>query len=441
VKFKDRAARRRGIQEIVNGPGGLRMKFFTEIEGAIAVPNIPKAIGRGFGSPFQLVLQTQDLDALNQYSGELLGKLRTSGYLLNARSSFEVTKPELRVDIDRDRSAALGVSIEDVSRTLQILLGGLDLSRIKLDGKQYQVITQLQRFSRLKPADLDRLYVRNNEGRLIQLSSIVRHSSAAAPNAIEHYNRLRSTTISASLNNIPLGTAMEKVEDLVRNDLPAGFLYDWSGESKDLKDAGGEFLFVMILALIIVYMTLAAQFESLVHPFTVMLAVPLAGIGAFGLLYLVNLAGKTGVLPPVPAMNINLFSLIGLILLVGLVTKNSILLVEFANQRVAAGAKPDVAMLEAGHARLRPILMTAFSTIAGILPIAIGFGAGAESRRPLGVAVVGGMLSSTFLTLYVIPVIYSQLSALTSRARPEQSPDTTAPNAPSAPAAPAEAKA
>ena len=417
VRFKDRAARQRGIREIVNGPGGLRLKFFTEIEGAIAVPTIPKAIGRGFGSPFQLVLQTQDLDALNRYTGEVLNKLRQSGFLLNARSSFEVTKPELRLDIDRNRSAALGVSIEDISRTLQILFGGLDLSRIKLDGKQYEVITQLERLSRLTPQSLDRLYVRNQDGRLIQLSSIVTHQTAAAPNAIEHYNRLRSTTISASLNNIPLGTAIEKVEDLIRNDLPAGFLYDWSGESKDLKDAGAEFIFVMLLALIIVYMTLAAQFESLVHPFTVMLAVPLAGIGAFGLLWLVNFVSNIGLLPPIPAMNINLFSLIGLILLVGLVTKNSILLVEFANQQVARGVTPHDAMTEAGKARLRPILMTALSTIAGIVPIAIGFGAGAESRRPMGVAVVGGMISSTFLTLFVIPVIYTELSDLAARFR------------------------
>ena len=203
---------------------------------------------------------------------------------------------------------------------------------------------------------------------------------------------------------------MSRVDEMIQKDLPAGVLYDWTGESKDLQDAGGEFLFVMILALIVVYMTLAAQFESLVHPFTVMLAVPLGGIGAFGLLWLVHFA-----LPQVPAMNINLFSLIGLILLVGLVTKNSILLVEFANQKVAAGATSHAAMIEAGQARLRPILMTALSTIAGIVPIAIGFGAGAESRRPMGIAVVGGMISSTFLTLYVIPVIYTELSDLAAR--------------------------
>ena len=433
VKLKEPSERKRNVQQIVNGPGGLRMQFLNNVEGAIAVPNIPKAIGRGFGSAFQLVVQAQDLDQLNDYVTKLLTKLRQSGYLLNARSSFEITKPELRLDIDRNRAAALGVSIQDISKTLQILFGGLDLSRIKLDGKEYDVIAQLQRESRLVPQDLDRLYVRNREGRLIQLSALINRSSGAAPNAVEHYNRLRSATISASLNGVPLGTAIERVETLLKDDLPADFLYDWSGESKDFKDAGTEFLFVLLLALVIVYMVLAAQFESLLHPLTVMLAVPLAGLGAFGGLWLINTLGLAHLMPQLPAMNINLFSLIGLVLLVGLVTKNSILLVEFANQQRASGVDAREAMRLAGVVRLRPILMTAFSTIAGIMPIAIGFGAGAESRRPMGVAVVGGMITSTFLTLLVIPVVYTLLadfSGLFSR-KPVASRPETLPAAPS----------
>ena len=433
VKLKEPSERKRNVQQIVNGPGGLRMQFLNNVEGAIAVPNIPKAIGRGFGSAFQLVVQAQDLDQLNDYVTKLLTKLRQSGYLLNARSSFEITKPELRLDIDRNRAAALGVSIQDISKTLQILFGGLDLSRIKLDGKEYDVIAQLQRESRLVPQDLDRLYVRNREGRLIQLSALINRSSGAAPNAVEHYNRLRSATISASLNGVPLGTAIERVETLLKDDLPADFLYDWSGESKDFKDAGTEFLFVLLLALVIVYMVLAAQFESLLHPLTVMLAVPLAGLGAFGGLWLINTLGLAHLMPQLPAMNINLFSLIGLVLLVGLVTKNSILLVEFANQQRASGVDAREAMRLAGVVRLRPILMTAVSTIAGIMPIAIGFGAGAESRRPMGVAVVGGMITSTFLTLLVIPVVYTLLadfSGLFSR-KPVASRPETLPTAPS----------
>jgi multidrug efflux pump len=408
VRLKDE--RDRSVQEIVNGPQGLRAQFQNDIEGALAIAQVPKAIGRGFGSAFQLVIQAEDLESLNRYLTDLVNKLRRTDYLVNVRSSFEINKPELRISIERDRAAALGISVDDISRTLQILFGGLDLGRIKKEGKEYDVIAQLARFSRLTPQDLDRLYVRNDKDALVQLSSIVSRQGGAAPNAIEHYNRLRSATISASSVGVPLGTAMTRVEELLASDLPSGFQFEWAGESRDLKDAGREVWWVLLLALIIVYMVLAAQFESLLHPFTVMLAVPLAGVGAFGLLWLINLGGKIGVLPVIPAMNINLFSQIGLILLVGLVTKNSILLVEFANQQRAQGLTPREAMLQAGIVRLRPILMTAFSTIAGILPIAIGFGAGAESRRPMGVAVVGGMLTSTFLTLLVIPVVYTLLS-------------------------------
>lgn len=409
--------RQRNVQEIVGGPNGLRAQFFNQVEGALAIPLIPKAIGRGFGAPFQLVIQAQDLGELDRYGTELLNKLRKEGFLLNIRSSYEVNKPELRVNIDRNRAAVLGVSIEDISRTLQMLFGGLDLSRIKLEGKEYDVIAQLERMSRLTPQDLEKLYVRNTKGELIQLNSIVSYQTGAAPNTIEHYDRIRSATISGTPVGVPLGTAMDRVEAILKSDLPPGFLYKWAGESRDLQDAGKEIWWVLLLALIIVYMVLAAQFESLIHPFTVMLAVPLAGVGAFGLLWLLNFGGQLGLYPPIPAMNINLFSQIGLILLVGLVTKNSILLVEFANQQRAKGVSAHDAMLQAGLVRLRPILMTAFSTIAGILPIAIGFGAGAESRRPMGVAVVGGMLTSTFLTLLVIPVVYTALSDLALKFR------------------------
>ncbi len=425
VRLKDKEERDKDIQALVNAPGGLRLRFFTEVEGAIAVPNIPKAIGRGFGSAFQLVIQGQDLDQLNAYTTQLLNKLRQQPYLVNVRSSFELTKPELRLDIDRSRAAALGLSIQDISQSLQILFGGLDLSRIKKDGKEYEVIAQLQRESRLVPQDLDRLYVRNNEGRLIQLSSVVRRAEGAAPNVIEHYNRLRSTTISASLNGVPLGTAINSVEQLLKEDLPPGFLYDWSGESKEFKDIGAEFYFILGVALLITYMVLAAQFESLIHPFTVILSVPLAGVGGLGGLWLVQHLGKIGVLPPLVGMNINLFSLIGFVLLVGLVTKNAILIVEFANQRRAAGLDAAAAALDAGRVRLRPILMTACSTIAGILPIAIGFGAGAESRRPLGVVVVGGMLTSTFLTLFLIPFVYTVFSGLGGKPEADKAPADT----------------
>jgi hydrophobe/amphiphile efflux-1 (HAE1) family protein len=413
VRFQDRSKRTRSVQDIVYAPGGVFQRFQQDVEGAMAFPTLPKAIEISFrDSPFELILQNQDLDALNKVSQDIANTIRGMNNLRNVSVGFEVNKPELRVSIDRNRAATLGVSIEDISRTMQILFGGLDLSRIKVGGKEYYVMVQLERQSRLTPQDLDKIFVRNNKAELIQLSSIVTHTQGAAPNAINHYGRLRSSSITASPGIVPIGTVVKEVEAMLARELPAGFLYAWGGDAKSLADASTEFWWLLALAAIIVYMTLAAQFESLVHPFTVMLALPLGAIGAFGLLWLLNMGGRMGLYAPIPAMNFNLFSQIGLVLLVGLVTKNSILLVEYANQQRAKGLDSHRAMIQAGLVRLRPILMTAFSTIAGILPIAIGFGAGAESRRPMGVAVVGGMLTSTFLTLFVIPVVYTLFSDL-----------------------------
>ena len=412
--------RDRTVQEMVNAPDGLRSQFFSQVEGAIAIPNIPKTINRSFRSPFQVVIQAGDLEQLDGFVTDFVNQLRQSGFIQNVQSSFEMNKPELKLDIDRDRASALRVSIQDISRTLQILFGGLDISRIKRDGKEYDVIAQLERTSRLTPEHLDRIYVRNQDGRLIQLSSIVQRQVGVAPNKIERYNRIRSATISGTPMGVTMGTAVSRVKEMLEAQMPAGFLYDWSGESRDLQDAGQEIGWVLVLALVFVYMVLASQFESLLHPLTVMLTVPLAAVGALGLLWLIGALGRVGWMPLVPAMNVNLFSQIGMVLLVGLVTKNGILLVEFANQLRAQGLSAREAMTQSGLVRLRPILMTAISTISGILPIAIGFGAGAESRRPMGVVVVGGMMTSTFLTLFVIPLVYTlfaDVSAFLSSSR------------------------
>ncbi len=432
LSFHDRSQRPQSLQDLVNGPNGLRARFNNEIEGAFAIVNLPKAIEVSFrSSPFELILMNQDLDALSRTATAIANHLRSNTNLVNVRVSYEVNKPELRLHLDRHRAAALGVSIEDVSRTLQILFGGLDLSTITVDGKEYEVIAQLERFSRLTPQDLDRIFVRNDRGDLIQLSSVVTRTQSAAPNAISHFGRLRSASITGSPVNVPIGTIMNEVESLLQRELPPGFLHDWGGDARNLRETTTEVWWVLLLAAVIVYMTLAAQFESLVHPLTVMLAIPLAAVGAFGLLWFLHWAGRTGLLPPIPAMNLNLFSQIGLILLIGLVTKNSILLVEYANQQRARGLNPHQAMTEAGRIRLRPILMTAFSTMAGILPIAIGFGAGAAGRRPMGIAVVGGLLTSTFLTLYVIPVVYTLLADFGAYVARHLSPHPPTPPPPS----------
>jgi len=424
--------RERSVQDLVDGPQGLGARFFTEVEGAIAIPIVPKAIGRGFGQTFQLALQHQDLKELDQYATALTGKLQSSGYLINTRPSFRLDKPQLRLHIDRNRAAALGISIEEISRTLQILFGGLDLSRLNLQGKEYDVIVQLERAARLTPADLDVVYVRSATGQLIQLSSLVAYEVGGGPGVINHYNRSRSATIEATPLGVTLGTAMERTEALLKADLPPEFRYEWAGEAKDLQTAGKETVFVLLLALAVIYMVLASQFESLIHPFTVMLTLPLAAAGALGLLWVLAQVNTLGtmmygwahyapnppaaahwlsmLIPRIPAMGINLYSQIGMILLLALVTKNGILLVDFANQQMAEGKNPREAMQAAGRIRLRPILMTAVATVAGTLPIALGFGEGAESRRPLGITTLGGMAVSTFLTLFVIPVVYVLLS-------------------------------
>ncbi len=409
-----------------------------EVEGALSFPIVPKAITRGFGQPFQLVLQEQNLDRLNELSQSVANRLRASGLLANVRTSYELTRPELRIEIDRNRAAELGVSVADLARTLQVLFGGLDVSKVKLDGKEYDVIAQLERASRMTPGDLERLYIRNNRGQLIQLANVVTTSSGAGPTSINHFNRFRSSTIEGTPIGMTLGSAVQQVEQILAKEFP-GVRYEWAGETSDLKEAGSGFIFVVVLALIVVYMVLASQFDSLLHPFTIMLTLPLAAFGAFGLLWLLNGVNGIGqgmyawanysadppaiakilsnIIPRIPAMNINLFSQIGMVLLIGMATKNSILLVEFANQQIARGLSAREAMLQAGLIRFRPILMTSFSTILGILPIAIGWGAGGESRRPMGVAAAGGLLTSTFLTLLIVPVFYTLFAEWSAKLR------------------------
>jgi multidrug efflux pump len=425
---------RPNVRDLVNGPQGLGARFISEVEGAIAIPILPKAVDVSFGQPFQLVITNPDLQALAEMTEELMNRLRGEGFLANIRSSFEINKPELRVSIDRDRAGALGVSVAEISRTLQILFGGQDISEIKRDGKQYEVIVQLERKNRLTPTDLEQVFVRNDRGQLVQLNNLVSTTTGAGPNTIQRFGRQRAATIEATPVGMTLGTAVERTEAILDEMLPGGFGHDWLGEARNLRESSSSLYFFLLLAIIVVYMVLAAQFESFIHPFTVMMALPLAFLGAFGALYglsWVNYFGEqlyawvnfapdppqvasmlSAVVPRIPSMNLNIFSQVGLVLLVGLVTKNSILLVEFANQQMARGADPKAAMTRAGLIRLRPILMTSLATIAGILPIAIGFGDAAESRRPLGVVAVGGMITSTILTLVVIPVIYTLLAEL-----------------------------
>ncbi|NCW27400.1 MAG: efflux RND transporter permease subunit [Verrucomicrobia bacterium] len=406
--------------------GSMFTRMISEIRGALVITSLPKAVGRGFQENFEVVLQGANLPQLEQSAKDLRDEINKAGFLSQPRVNFNYEKPQLDLEIDRNRAANLGISVRDISEALQILLGGLDISRFNFEGKQYDVIAQLRRSNRLVPDELNILYVRTRSGELVPIRDLVKTREKGSVNSIHHFMRQRSASVTGQPLGVTLGQAIEKTEEIGRRILPAGVTLEFDGEARELRSGRGEAWQIVFLALLIVYMALAAQFESLIHPFTIMVALPLAVFGAFVCLYalgLINnfalipqyvppgvlpapLAFVFGLLPTIPSMNLNLYSLIGLVLLLGLVTKNSILLVEFANQRRALGVSAVEAMRQAGAVRLRPILMTALSTVIGILPIALGLGAGAESRRPLGVAVVGGMLSSTFLTLYLVPAFY-----------------------------------
>ncbi|MCP5528276.1 MAG: efflux RND transporter permease subunit [Verrucomicrobiales bacterium] len=425
------------------GIGSIFTRLINEIKGANAVAILPKS--GNFGEQYQLVLQGPELEHLEEVAKTVRDALVGAGFVMQPRINLNFEQPQLQLNFDRDLAASQGVSVRDMSQALQILWGGLDLARYNRAGKEYKVIAQLKREDRLAPPSLEDIYVRNGAGELVKLSSFILPTESGSANAINRFARQRAVTIAAQPRGVSLGEAVNRTEALLKEVLPPDVNYRWTGEADEIKEGGAESIRVFILAVLIIYMVLAAQFESLRHPFTIMLALPLALFGALGgiwLLATVNqfalikfyapldqlpgpIAWLTTHLPEIPAMTLNVYSLIGLVLLLGLVTKNSILLVEFANQRMARGANAVDAMLDAGRTRLRPILMTAVATIVGILPVALGLGEATISRRALGVAVVGGMTTSTFLTLFVVPVVYILLSGRQPAARPADAPAPT----------------
>ncbi|MBI4658708.1 MAG: efflux RND transporter permease subunit [Verrucomicrobia bacterium] len=428
VKLKE-GPRRSAIEIARPGArGSMFTRMIGEIQGVQAITLLPKATD--VGEQYQLVLQGPELDRLEKIANQVRTELAQAGILAQPRINLNFEQPQLAVRIDRDVASNLGVSVREASEALQLLWGGLDVARYNQKGKEYKVIAQLEREGRLTPLSLQNVYLRASNGRLFPASSVLLPAEQGSPNAINRFGRQRAVTVAGQVQGMPLGVAMEKTEALLARLLPPEVNYRWSGEADEIKEGSSESLKVMILAVLVVYMVLAAQFESLRHPFVIMLALPLALFGALGGLWLFGFVNNIAVikffapldqlpkplawlsahLPEIPAMTLNVYSLIGIVLLLGLVTKNSILLVEFANQRVAEGMNATQAMLEAGRIRLRPILMTAFSTIMGILPVALGLGEASGGRRPLGIVVVCGMAASTFLTLFIVPVVYILLS-------------------------------
>jgi len=335
-------------------------------------------------------LALQELDALGDI---MIDKLSQRGGFIDLEKSLKLGQPEVRVLPDRERAAALGVDAATIAQTVQMMIGGLDVGVFKEGGQRFDIRMRLGRSDRDTPAEIEDLFVRGRDGQVVELRNLVTIKTGAAPSSISRVNRQRSIAISGNLQDKPMGSAMSDANAVAAEVLPEGVTISPSGQAEAMKESAAQFGVAIVLGLLVIYMVLAAQFESFVHPLTVMLAVPLAMVGALGGLW-------------IGGMTFNVFSGIGIILLFGLVTKNSILLVDYANQLRGEGMDKLEAMRTAAPVRMRPVMMTALSMIFGVLPAAIGLGPGSETRAPMAVATAAGMFSSMLLTLIVVPVFY-----------------------------------
>lgn len=328
----------------------------------------------------------------------MLAAAQDSPVLQNADVDLKFNKPELLIKINRLKATQLGISVQDISQTLQLAYSNLRFGYFIKEGKQYQVIGQVTRMDRDDPEDLKRLYVRTNSGELISIDNVVTMEESTTPPSLYHFNRFKSAVISAGLApGKTIGDGIEAMREIAKKELDDTFQTSLSGSSRDFAESSGNTLFAFVLALVLIYLILAAQFESFVDPLIIMFTVPLAVCGAFISLYLFD-------------QTLNIFSQIGMIMLIGLVTKNGILIVEFANKKREEGLSKIESVLTASRLRLRPILMTSLAMALGSLPLALSLGGASTSRIPLGVVIVGGVLFSLVLTLYVIPAMYSYLS-------------------------------
>ncbi len=396
--LKDPNKRKRSQQQIANDLA-VKLQKFSDTRNFIIQDQTISTFQRGSAAlPVQYVLKTGSLEKLREILPKFLDEARKDPTFLVVDANLKFNKPEIIIEIDRTKAATMGISTFDIAQTLQLALSGMRYGYFILNGKQYQVIGQLPSDKRRKPLDLKSLYIRSNSGELVQLENLVTLKNSSTPPQLFRYNRFTSATISASLTpgkTIGDGiAAMDRIAEKILDETVSTAL---EGPSKDFSESSSTLLFTFILALILVYLVLAAQFESFRDPFVIMLTVPLAlGGSIFSLWYF--------------DQTLNIFSQIGQIMLIGLVTKNGILIVEFANQIRASGVGKIEAVKKAAALRFRPILMTSLSTVLGTLPIALALGAGSESRVSMGVAIIGGLIFSTILTLFVIPAMYSFIS-------------------------------
>ncbi len=359
--------------------------------------------GRRGGMPIQYVLQAPNIDKLREVLPAFMAKVNDNPVFQMADVNLKFSKPELQITINRDKATTLGVSTQTIGQTLQLALSGQRMGYFYMNGKQYQILAEINRQQRNKPLDLKSLYVRNDLGQMIQLDNVVDTKEEAAPPQLYRYNRFVAATVSAGLQpGKTIGEGLDEMDKIAAEVLDDSFRTALSGESKEFRDSSSSLMFAFLLALVLIYLVLSAQFESFKDPLIIMFTVPLAIAGALLFMWYF---GQT----------MNIFGQIGIIMLIGLVAKNGILIVEFANQRQESGLAKHLAIVDSAAQRLRPILMTSFSTILGTLPLALAAGEGAKGRIAMGIAVLGGLIVSTFLTLYVVPAMYSYIA--TNRAK------------------------
>ncbi|MDL2297475.1 efflux RND transporter permease subunit, partial [Bacteroidales bacterium OttesenSCG-928-E04] len=354
--------------------------------------------GRRGGMPVQYVLQATSIKKLEEFIPQFMLQVNNSPVFQMADVNQKFTKPEARMHIDRDKAALLGVSTRDIGQTLQYALSGQRLGYFYMNGKQYQILAEINRQQRNTPLDLKSIYVKSLNGNMVQLDNLVTLEEAVAPPTLYRFNRFNSATVSAGLSpGYTLGDGVDEMDRIAKEVLDDTFRTALTGESREFRESSSSLMFAFILAIILIILILSAQFESFKDPFVIMFTVPLAVTGALLFMWLLD-------------VTMNIYSQIAIIMLIGLVTKNGILIVEFANQRQSAGLSRQDAIVDASVQRLRPILMTSFSTVLGLLPLALASSEGANSRIAMGIPVIGGLLISTFLTLFIVPAMYSYIS-------------------------------
>jgi len=354
--------------------------------------------GRRSSMPIQYVLQATNIEKLEKVLPVFMEKVYENPVFQMADVDLKFSKPEIRIHINRDKANIMGVNTRDLSETLQYGLSGQRMGYFYMNGKQYEILGEINRQQRNKPADLRAIYLRSSDGKMIQMDNLIELESSIAPPKLYRYNRFVSATISAGLaEGKTIGQGLDEMDKIAKEVLDDTFRTSLSGDSKEFRESSSSLMFAFILALVLIYLILAAQFESFKDPFIIMLTVPLAIAGALIFMYFNDIT-------------MNVFSQIGIIMLIGLVAKNGILIVEFANLKQENGEDKVTAVHDAALQRLRPILMTSASTVLGLIPLAFATGEGCNQRIAMGIAVVGGMVVSTFLTMYIVPAVYSYIS-------------------------------